>query len=111
MSAHRQFRAAVEHPDIVQAQEAALEYIVSQTIFAVDPPGKVDQKLGESIDEKLQISFTVVAFLVTQVDLDDGVGMHRRIDVAEVPLVCRHLPVGMNRRSGRFLNIDKNQAD
>src|SRR5262245_2745829 len=43
----RQWRATIEHADVVQAQEAPLEDVLASTIFAVDPPGKVEDQLLE----------------------------------------------------------------
>src|SRR5262249_24370494 len=38
-----QWRAAIEHTDVVQAQEAALEDVHSISVLAVYPPGEVEQ--------------------------------------------------------------------
>ena len=47
--------AAVEHPDIVQAEEAALEYVVAAGILAVHPPGEVQQQPGEALPEERHV--------------------------------------------------------
>jgi hypothetical protein len=39
--------AAVEHADVVEAEEAALEDVVALGVLAVDPPGEVEQQLVE----------------------------------------------------------------
>ena len=83
--------AAVEHADVVQAEEAALEHVVARGILAVHPPGEVQQQPGESLLEKGQVHLAEVDLQVLQKQGREGV--HRRVHVAEVPLVGRHLAV------------------
>src|SRR5262245_48516994 len=45
VTAGRQRRTTVKNADVIQAQEAAFECIFPGTIFAVEPPGEVEQKL------------------------------------------------------------------
>jgi hypothetical protein len=47
-----QGRAAVEHPDVVQAEESSLEHIVAGGILAVDPPGEIQQQPREAFPEE-----------------------------------------------------------
>ena len=47
MAAGGQGRAAVEDADVVQAQEAALEDVAALGVFAVHPPGEVEQQFVE----------------------------------------------------------------
>ena len=95
VAAGRQRRAAIEHADVVQAQEAALEDVASRAVLAVDPPGEVQEQLLEAALEPLLVSLSLLR-LLQAVGEDGGPGMHRRIDVAEVPLVGRNLAVGVH---------------
>ena len=47
MTAGGQRRAAVEHADIVETQEAALKHVLAEAVLAVHPPGEVEQQLIE----------------------------------------------------------------
>ena len=95
VAAGRQRRAAVEHADVVQAQEAALEDVPPGAVLAIDPPGEVEQQLLEAALEPLRVALARLR-LFQAVGEDGGPGMHRRIDVAEVPLVGRDLAVGVH---------------
>ena len=47
VAAGRQWGAAIEHTDVVEAQEPALEHVLAEAILTVDPPGEVQQELVE----------------------------------------------------------------
>ena len=90
VSAAGQVRA-VERPDVVEPEEAALEEVVPVGVLAVDPPGEVEQQLVEDPLEEVVV--------LAAVDLEDPQrrpGVHRRVDVAERPLVGRELAVGVH---------------
>ena len=93
VAAGGQRRRAVEHADVVQAEEAAFEDVGAGAVLAVDPPGEVDQQLGEGVLQELDVAVAAAPLLVHQVELHRGPGVHRRVDVAEVPLVGRQLAV------------------
>ena len=95
IAAGRQRRAAIEHADVVQPEEAALEDVASRTILAIDPPGEVEQQLLEAALEPLLVSLALLPFLQA-VREDRRPGVDRRIDVAEIPLVGRNLAVGVH---------------
>ena len=83
--------AAVEHADVVQAEEPALEHVASGRVLAVDPPREVHQQL---LERALQPRHVARAALL-ELGLVHGQRrprVHRRVDVAEVPLVGRQLP-------------------
>src|SRR6516162_9543128 len=91
-AAGRQRLAAIEHADVVESEESALENIAPGCILAVHPPGEIEQQLVEDALEKRQISgirwfAPLLSFAVDREHAPSGPGMHRRIDVAEVPLV------------------------
>ena len=92
-AASGQRRAAVEHADVVETEEAALEHVVAGAVLAVDPPGEVHQQLGEGVLQEVDVAGAAVALLVAEIDLNRRVGVHGRVDVAEVPLVGRDLAV------------------
>ena len=47
MTARRQWLGAIEHADVVQTEEAAGKQVPAADVFAVDPPGEIQQQLGE----------------------------------------------------------------
>src|SRR5262245_32165203 len=59
----RQWRTAVEDADVVQAQEAPLEDVLASTVFAVDPPGKIEHQLLEDAFEPQEVALALVALL------------------------------------------------
>ena len=52
MAAGRQRGAAVEDADIVQAEKPALKDVLALGVFAIDPPGKIQQQLMKHALEK-----------------------------------------------------------
>ncbi len=95
VAAGGQRRAAVEHADVVQTQEAALEDVHALGVLAVHPPGEVQHQLVEDTLQKCAIALSL-ALLVDLVNAPRGPGMHRRIHVAERPLIGGNLSVGMH---------------
>ena len=95
MTAGGQRLAAVEHADVVQAEEAALKDVHALGVLAVHPPGEVQQQLVEDALQKRAVA-RAATLLLDLVDAPRRPGMHRRIDVAERPLVGRKLSVGMH---------------
>src|SRR3989440_6901231 len=96
MPAGRQLAAAVEHPDVVEPEEATLEHVAALRILAVDPPGEVQHQLVEHALQECQVA---VAPALLAVDLEHaprGPGMHWWIDVPEGPLVSGYLAVRMH---------------
>ena len=90
--AGRQRLRAVEHADVVQPQEAALEDIHALGIFLVDPPGEVQQQLVEHPLQKGQIARAAL-LLIDLIHAPGRPGQHRRVDIAKGPLVGRDLPI------------------
>src|SRR5215831_20599031 len=83
--------AAVEYADVVQSQEATCEDVAALEILAVDPPVEVQhQGLERSFEET---GVGAAQRVLPSVQIQRGPGMHRWIDVAEVPLVGRYLAV------------------
>src|SRR5215831_5667064 len=58
-----QRRAAVKDPYIVEPQEAALEDVPSGAVFAVHPPGEVEQQLMEGALEPVEVPLAVPGLL------------------------------------------------
>ena len=85
VSAGRKRSAAVEHSDIVQSEKAALEDVHAFGVFAVHPPGEVQQQFVEDAFQELAIPLAV-PFFVNLVNAPCGPGVHRRIHIAEVPI-------------------------
>jgi hypothetical protein len=74
-------------------EEAALEDVVAFGVLAVDPPREVDEQLLEDALEELAVG-AAVELLLDLVDAHRGPRVHRRIDVAERPLVRGIWPLG-----------------
>src|SRR5687767_8270263 len=94
VAARRQWGASVEHADVVQTQESALEHVFAETVLPVYPPGEVQQKLIERSLEKINVGLTTHGqFCVVE---EEGCpGMDWGIDVAKIPLIGRDLPARM----------------
>src|SRR5215472_5680113 len=93
VSSGGKFRAAVENTDIVQAEKAAREHIASVRILTVHPPVEVQHQALERAFQEANVSATKL--LLNVVEKQCRPGMHRRINVTEVPLVCGNLPIRM----------------
>ncbi len=92
MTSGRQRRAAVEHADVVEAEEAALEYVLAEAVLAVHPPGEVQQELVEGGLQEVDVHF-VSQGLLGAMQEQRRKGVDGRVHVAEVPLVRGHLAV------------------
>ena len=86
---------AVKHADVVEAQESALKYVHAVGILAIHPPGEIQQQFVEDALEKAAVGAPADA-LLDLVHAPRRPGVHRRIHVAERPLVGRQLPVRMH---------------
>ena len=56
MPAGGQRRAAVEDADVVEAEEPALKDVAALGVFAVHPPGEVQQQLVKDALEELAVA-------------------------------------------------------
>ena len=88
MTTSRQGCAAVEDPDVVQAQETTLKDVVSFAVLAVDPPGEVEQEFVEDPLQEVAISLSGGALLYF-IDAPRRPGMHRRIHISKGPFIGR----------------------
>src|SRR6185369_1831753 len=64
------------------------------SVLAIDPPGESHHQFLKSKVEPIGVSFSITGLLET-VRKYCGPGLNGRIDVAEIPFVCRKLPVRM----------------
>ena len=94
VAAGRQLGAAVEDADVVEAEEAALEHALAQAVLAIHPPREVDEELAEGALEELEVPLAALRLLHAVLE-ERRPRMHRRVDVAEVPLVGGQLTVGV----------------
>ncbi len=85
----RQRCAAIEDADVVQAQEAAGKDVAPGRVLAIDPPVEVEHQSLERALQEPQVG--PAQLLLVLVQPERGCGVHRRIHVAEVPLVGRNL--------------------
>ena len=86
--------AAVEDADVVEAEEASLEDVLAEAVLAIHPPGEVQQQLVERRPEEIDVRLAAQGLLGAMQE-EGRPGMDRRVHVAEVPLVGRHLTAGM----------------
>ena len=96
VSAGREPGAAVEDPDVVEPEEAALENVAAERVLAVHPPGEIEHELVKHALEELEIAVAAVELAVDLEHAPGGPGVHRRVHVAERPLVGRDLAVRMH---------------
>ena len=61
IAAGGQRRGAIEHADVVEPEESALEDVGAGAILAVDPPGEIDQQLGERVLEEFDVAAAITA--------------------------------------------------
>ena len=90
ITARRQWGAAVENPDVVESEKATLENVLAKTILAVNPPCEVHQELVERPLNKVYIDRPVQC-LRRSIKEKRRESMHRRVYVAEIPLIRREL--------------------
>src|SRR6266487_4650867 len=91
-SAGRQRFRAVENADVIEPEKTAGEKIVAFSVFAVHPPGEVEQQLLECAFKKSAI--TLPARTSHFVNAPGRPRMHRRIHITKSKFVSRHLPIG-----------------
>ena len=87
----------VEHADIVEAEEAALEDVQALRVLAVHPPGEVQQQLVEDALQEIEVAGAAVLFAVVLEHPHGRPGVHGRIDVAERPFVGRQFAVRIHQ--------------
>ena len=95
MAAGRQGCATVEHPDIIEAEEAALEDVFPIGVLAIDPPGKIQEQFMEDPLQEHTIPNTL-SLLFNLVDAPGSPSMDRWIHIAESPFVGGNLSVRMH---------------
>ena len=113
----RERRAAVEDANVVEPQEAALEYVHAFRVLAVYPPGEVEHELLENALKERAIAAAVL-FLINLVDTPRGPRVDGRIHVTERPFIGRKLSVRMhvplteeeNELFLREIGIDKREG-
>jgi hypothetical protein len=82
----------VDGTDVVQPQETATKKVVAVGIFAVEPPGEVEQKFLEDALEKVEVGGSV-----NDEHPKRGQGVNRRVDIVEAPLVRRKRAIRMQK--------------
>jgi hypothetical protein len=88
-------RGAVKDPDVIEAEEASLKNIGAVGVFAIDPPGEIQEQLVKNFFQEGAVGDAADATLYF-VDTPSGPGVNRRIHVAEGPFISGQLPVGMH---------------
>src|SRR5690349_3371593 len=86
--------AAVEHADVIQAQKAALKYIQTFGVFAVDPPREVQHQFVEYTLQETAVAGAVLLF-VDFINAPRCPRQHWRVDISKCPLISRDLSVRM----------------
>src|SRR5437867_8166446 len=93
-SAGRQRFRAVENARVIEPEETAGEKIVAFGVFAVHPPGEIEQQLLECAFKKSAI--TLPARTSHLVNAPGGPGVDGRIHITKSKFVSRHLAVRMH---------------
>ena len=86
--------AAVEDADVVEAEKATLEDVLTEAVPAICPPGEVQHQLVERPPEEVYVCLAAQSLLGAMKE-EGRPGMNRRVHVTEIPLVSRDLPAGM----------------
>ena len=90
----RHRRRAIEDADVVKPEEPALEQVAVIRVLAIHPPGEVRNQPVEHAGQKLAVALAADLRLAL-IDPQRRPRGHRRVDIAEVPLVRRYLSVRM----------------
>src|SRR5262249_38647455 len=93
--AGRQGRRTIKDSNIVQSEEATLKNVHAIGIFTIDPPREIQQELVKHFFEECAVGYathTTVDFIYPP----SCPRVHRRVHIAESPLVGRQLPVWMH---------------
>src|SRR5437762_9743670 len=98
-SAGRQRFRAVENADVIEPEKTAGEKIVAFGVFAVHPPGEVEQQLLECAFKKSAI--TLPARTSHLVNAPGSPGVDGRIHITKSKFVSRHWPFGCMYHSRR----------
>ena len=94
MAAVRKRFVTVEYPDVVEPEKSTLEDIVALGVLAIHPPGEGDQHFVENRLQKCAITFSgLLPFDLINAPCRPC--HHRRVHIAEVPLVGWDLAVRM----------------
>src|ERR1700751_318846 len=93
VSPGRKLSASIKDSNIVQAKEASREDIPTLRVFSVDPPIEVQHEALKGTFEETKVRPAELSFDIKEEQRRPG--MHRGIDIAEIPYVGRDLPVGM----------------
>ncbi len=96
VAARRQRCAAVEDPDVVEAEKPALKDVAALGVLAVHPPGEVEHELVEDPLEEGNVPLVAPALAVDLEHPPRRPGVDRRVHVTEGPFVRRKLAVGMH---------------
>src|SRR5262249_45267456 len=89
-----QWLIAVEHTDVVHAQEAAAEDVPAAGVLAVDPEAEAQHFVLEHFLQEGDIARSRL-LLLDLVDPPRGPTEQRRIYVVEVPFIGWELPAGV----------------
>src|SRR5205823_3905971 len=84
----------IEDADVVQSEKAAREQMFPENILAIHPPGEIDEQLLKDAGQKEAITLPPRARHLVHTPACPGV--HRWIDVSEIELISRDLPIGMH---------------
>src|SRR6266540_5240073 len=92
MASRRQWSTTIKDADIVETEKATLKDVHPISVFAVHPPGEVQQQLLKNAFEEYRVAHAM-SFFFNLVNAPGSPGVYRRIDVPKSPLICRQLSV------------------
>ena len=98
--------AAVEHTDVIEAEETTLKNISSLRVLAVDPPGEIQKQFMEDAFKKFHVTFVMLVNFTAMlaIHLEHAPRRPRvdgRIHISERPFVGRQLAVRVHEPFAR----------
>src|ERR1700741_2241945 len=86
MAAIRETFVPIKDADVIEAEESALENVVTFRVLAINPPGERQQHFVEDRLQKCAVAFAGL-FSLDLVNAPCCPGQDRRIHVVEIPFV------------------------
>src|SRR3989475_9975939 len=94
MAAGGERRRTVKDSDVIEPEKSALKNVRAVGIFAVHPPGEIQQQLVKHFFQKPAIRYAAKAPFYF-VNTPRGPGMHRRIYITKRPFIGGELAIWM----------------
>src|SRR5262249_22485048 len=90
IAAGRQWRTTVENANVVETEEDPFEQVSAKAVLAIYPPAEIRGQPAENPFQEIEV-VPAAQRLLNAVEEDRRPSLHRRVDVAEIPLIGRDL--------------------